>query len=110
MLDFLPQKLYKTILKLGVNNVSEIRIRCGLPILVVLNGEKVLLEKEIYSKSDIEDIVLRLCNHSIYAFDEQIKQGFITTDNGVRIGLSGEFVVKDSTFYPLYFVFYEKSY
>ena len=31
---------------------------------------------------------------SVYSYDNQIKQGFITTDNGERIGLSGEFVFK----------------
>ena len=95
MLNFLPHKLKNAILKLDISKVSEIRIRGGRPVEVLLNGDKLLLEKYVISKSEVEEIVLNACKRSIYSFDEQIKQGFITTDNGERIGIAGEIVIKN---------------
>ena len=95
MLNFLPHKLKNVILKLDISKVSEIRIRGGRPAEVLLNGDKLLLEKYVISKSEVEEIVLNACKRSIYSFDEQIKQGFITSDNGERIGIAGEIVIKN---------------
>lgn len=95
MLSFLPEKLKSTINKLGLECVSEIRIRNLSHVLVVKDGNKCFLEKFILNKKDIEDIILNVCKRSIYSFEGQIKQGFITTDKGVRIGLSGELVYKN---------------
>ena len=44
------------------------------------------------SASDISDIVLRLCDYSIYAYQNEINSGFITIGNGVRVGLCGSAV------------------
>ncbi len=90
VLSFLPPKLNKAIVKLGLDNVSEIRIRSSCPVLAIKGGKKVFLDKFTLSSIDIEEIILSVCKHSIYSFDEQIKQGYVTSDFGLRIGLSGE--------------------
>ena len=95
MLSFLPDKLKNAILRLGIDKVSEIRIRCFCPVLVVVDGKKVLLDKFILTKPDIDKIILTVCKRSIYSYEEQIKQGYITTDSGLRIGLSGEAVISN---------------
>lgn len=41
---------------------------------------------------DIENCVFRAGKYSVYSVEEQIKQGFISANNGVRIGLAGEYV------------------
>ena len=61
MLNFLPHKLKNVILKLDISKVSEIRIRGGRPVEVLLNGDKLLLEKYVISKSEVEEIVLNAC-------------------------------------------------
>jgi stage III sporulation protein AA len=43
----------------------------------------------------LEQIVVVATKHSLYAFDEQIRNGYIITENGIRIGLCGTAVVKD---------------
>lgn len=45
-------------------------------------------------QKEMEATVLRLCDYSVYACQEQMNQGFITIDGGVRVGICGRAVVK----------------
>lgn len=47
----------------------------------------------ITSSKEMEQTVLRLCDYSIYAFQNEINSGFITIDGGVRVGLCGKAVI-----------------
>ncbi len=94
MLNYLPNRLVKTLKKVNLNLVCEIRFRQNSKILLNLDGKLVLLN-EIVTREEIEEIVYNACKKSIYSYEEQIKRGYITTENGVRIGLCGEFVTKN---------------
>lgn len=48
------------------------------------------------NQSNIENYLNAVCNYSIYSFQEQIKNGFITTNSGNRIGICGTCVIKDN--------------
>ncbi len=95
MLGFLPRKVKTAISKFQNQTLNEIRIRKDCPIVVYYAGGRSVVENVIITSEDIEEIVLTACKRSIYAYDEHIKRGFITTDDGVRIGLAGE-IVKDN--------------
>lgn len=45
------------------------------------------------SAKDIESTVLKLCDYSIYAYQNEINGGYITIGSGVRVGLCGHAVV-----------------
>lgn len=45
------------------------------------------------SAKEIEQTVLRLCDYSVYAFQNEINSGFITIEGGVRVGLCGKAVM-----------------
>lgn len=47
----------------------------------------------ITSSKEMEQTVLRLCDYSIYAFQNEINSGFITIEGGVRVGLCGKAVM-----------------
>ena len=47
------------------------------------------------SASEIESIVLKLCDHSVYAYQNEINSGFITIGGGVRVGICGKAVMTD---------------
>ena len=80
--------------------VQEIRIRTGKPIVVCYKGYfKILVDKNNYMVSPIvanadliNYIVSVATKRSLYAYNHQIKQGYITTDSGIRIGLCGTVV------------------
>lgn len=94
MFSFLPKKVKNLISKLDADKLNEIRIRQNSPVVVYFDGKTQIFDNVKVTKQEIEEIVLSACNRSIYSYDEHIKKGFVTTDKGVRIGLSGE-IVKD---------------
>lgn len=97
MFEYLPQYILKELKNFGLDCINEIRIRANAKVSVISNGNLYKLNVYVKSLEDIEEIVYNACKRSIYSYDEDIKNGFITTDNGERIGLAGEFVLKDKT-------------
>lgn len=96
MLNFLPPDEKNEILKIR-GRLEELRVRAGQPISVTysVDGDrkKKILSK-IYSYKEIDEILLKLCDYSIFGRDESIRQGFVTSSEGERVGLCGS-VVKD---------------
>jgi stage III sporulation protein AA len=102
MLDFLSENLKEGIARLNLAYLYELRIRADKPVIVNYQGEYRFLglfgltnirEKSIFCTAyDIEEIVFRAGEYSVYSVEEQIKSGFLTAKNGERIGLSGEYV------------------
>ena len=99
----LPEKIAKIInAKVNLKGVNEIRFRADKPILVAVGGKNYFLSENgltssikdaLYSsKIVIEDIIFRASECSIYSVNEQIKKGYIITENGLRIGIGGNVV------------------
>lgn len=82
---------------LKFEKLQEIRLRCGQPVLVVLDGKERFLmkEEEDYRVGSMElrKIMERACDYSGYAFEEEIKRGYVTIAGGHRIGLAGRAVL-----------------
>ena len=72
--------------------VQEIRIRAGCPIFVRVNGEEVQLNGYADSRL-IRELMELFSNHSLYAYEEEIRQGFLTIEGGHRVGISGKAVL-----------------
>lgn len=94
MLDFLPTQLKQNVLS-NFNSVYEVRIRVGKPITIKGKIGADVLTREVnnlLNMDDVEKIIMRLCNHSLYSVDSSLKSGFITSSNGERVGICGEVV------------------
>ena len=104
-LSFLPYKYINVLKNTNINLLYEIRLRTGYPVKLNYNNENVYLShngittnKEnvmICSNSDICEIINNVTEHSLYAFNGRIKEGYLTTKGGIRIGLAGECVFND---------------
>lgn len=86
-------------------NLREIRIREGKALIffsdkeMFFNYEGKRCEKENAFKPTARDIALTaeiLGGYSLYAFDEEIKNGFITVEGGHRVGVCGRCVSKEN--------------
>lgn len=75
--------------------LEEIRIRSERPIILkYVNGELVV-DKIIVSGEAILEILQYICNNSIYSYQTQICNGYITLIGGHRVGISGSVVIHD---------------
>lgn len=99
MLNFLSEQEKNEVLRTR-GEIEEIRVRLGRPLVVCYfaDGEhrKKTLNK-VYDKNDIDDLVMKLCDRSVYSKGESIKEGYITSSEGERAGLCGQLVKKGET-------------
>lgn len=94
ILKCLPQELVNQILSHNIKKIEEIRIRSGKPVLMYMGNIEVVL-KYITTNSDITGIVQNVCNNSVYAYQNQITNGFITIPGGNRVGITGNVVINN---------------
>lgn len=102
MLEFLPERIKNAVSHCNINRVYELRLRANKPITVNLDARyhylgccgvtKNIAQAMQCTYDEIFDCVYNAGNYSLYSIEEQIKQGFITAKDGVRIGLAGEYV------------------
>ena len=74
--------------------INEIRLRENAPLYITADGRSIRLN-EICKKSDISQTASRLCRGSLYSYAENIKEGIITTEYGIRAGVCGRAVIRD---------------
>ena len=73
--------------------LEEIRIRTNRPIVLKFNNEQKILDYIIQTK-DILNIMQFLTENSLYSYQKQICDGFITLKGGHRVGISGNVVME----------------
>lgn len=93
------EQIWRLVLK-DVPLISEIRIRLGAPVIVYRTdgewflGEKGLTKNQFQAiKTDeiqLSRYISHFCHDSIYAFQEELKQGFVTLPGGHRVGVAGQ--------------------
>lgn len=87
--DKLPKELFSEI-EGFIGDMTELRIREERNVLAYLPcGELVL--NYIPKKGEVRGIVQRLAEHSLFSFEEELKNGFFTVGNGIRIGIGARF-------------------
>ena len=74
--------------------VEEIRLRAERPIIIKHSkGEEIL--KTTVSINEILETLQHFCDNSIYTYQSQICNGFVTIKGGHRIGISGSVIQND---------------
>lgn len=85
-------------------DLQEIRLRAGMPTAVWIANRESFVdlqgrivdrpEKAARSSADeLEELLKHLCRYSVYAFADEIRQGFLTVQGGHRAGLSGQVIL-----------------
>lgn len=75
--------------------IEEIRLRADKPLILKFNKEEVIL-KSIVTQEMILKTLQKVCDNSIYSYQNQIVEGFITVKGGHRIGITGNCVVENN--------------
>ncbi|WP_378955578.1 stage III sporulation protein AA [Pelosinus sp. sgz500959] len=103
----LPYQLAAMIREVPISqltNLTEIRLRVNKPLLLVLGNVDIMLTSKgkflrtqdgAYrcDRDDIHTTLQLISKNSLYAFEQELKMGFITIHGGHRIGLAGQAIV-----------------
>ncbi len=79
---------------ISYNKLQEIRLRIGKQIIIVWDNREQVLD-EIVEKDLFMEVLEYISNYSLYAFENEVKQGFITIEGGHRVGLAGQVLTEN---------------
>ena len=109
ILRYFPSTIY-TLLKNTLvqdrnlqKDLQEIRIRVERAILLKTRQADIVIDYQI-STSEILQTLERLCENSIYAYKNQICEGFLTVKGGHRIGITGTAVTEGNNILNLKYI------
>ncbi len=85
--------------------LQEIRLRINEPLIVIYNNREYFVGENgkrtgecrdayIVTSDDIRETLEFISNYSLYAYEDEIRQGFITIQGGHRVGLAGKTVLE----------------
>ncbi len=98
------KKIFNVISDEIFNNAEEIRIRLNKPLYLkgtykeyFMNENGVCDISKAYcpNKEDMKEIIEFISDFSLYAFEDELKNGFIPLSNGVRVGICGKVVFEN---------------
>lgn len=79
--------------------LQEIRIRVGQPVILRYRGEEYFLPSESdakkrVAKEELRETIEYISNYSLYAYENELRQGFITVEGGHRVGIAGQVIME----------------
>ena len=100
ILDSLPPALRTPLGRLDARcapHIQEIRLRLGQPIQFTIRGRLCPAAKFLpgaglpaaMEADMLRDCFLQLCRRSVYAYEDELQQGYFTVQGGCRIGVAG---------------------
>lgn len=92
-------------LPLDYQQVYEIRMRVHNPCLILYQGQEFFLgqsggvtkeRRQAYcvTGEDIQETMEHIAGYSLYAYEEEIRQGYLTVQGGHRVGIAGKAIVE----------------
>lgn len=97
--------IIENIKAVSFHEVEELRLRMGQPLLVRMSDKDLFLNREggvtspnkayFVKKEDLACALERMTHSSVYAVEEDLKQGFLTLPGGNRVGVTGEAVLQN---------------
>lgn len=104
MLEFLPPRICGCLKYVNCNRLYELRLRANKPLSANLGGTfrflgehgECAMENALRpTAEEIGTALLAACGYSLYAAENQIRQGFVTAENGERVGIAGSYVYEN---------------
>lgn len=93
ILEILPSEIKNVVTNCrDADSIQEIRLKINKPLIFVSNNKEIRTSYEGKAE-DIRIIIQKISSYSIYAFEEEIRQGFITIQGGHRVGICGSCVL-----------------
>lgn len=107
--QYLPSALshpIERVVAAGLVPIHEIRLRIGHSPSITSCGQNLFITKRgeittspatdlIVTKALLHETFMLACRHSVYAYDKQLRNGFITLPGGFRMGVAGRIIYED---------------
>jgi len=93
----LPRRIREQICVEELEQIQEIRLRCGQPVLLK-DGMRQIRQMEggeRLSAAELRETISLLSAYSLYAFEEELRQGYLTMEGGHRVGFCGKAVIEN---------------
>lgn len=85
--------------------LQEIRLRAGRPVIAAGRAGEFFLDEEgnytrdskkahLAGERELSQLLQHICHYSLYAFEDELRQGFITVEGGHRVGVAGQVVME----------------
>lgn len=91
--------------KIDFELLQEIRLRVNGPLIVFYNNKEYFISRNyelttsrvnayIVTQNEVRETMEYISNYSLYAFEDEIRQGFITIQGGHRVGIAGKTILE----------------
>ena len=84
--------------ELNYDKLYEIRLRVGRPLFLTYDGGECFLRKPgqeqyLVTREDLKETLEYVTGYSLYAYEDEIRQGYISVQGGHRVGVTGKVVL-----------------
>lgn len=101
VLDVLPRRVRKVVEEenLKYEDLQEIRLRAGKPLICHYRGKEHKIPSDcgsdfLITQEDIREMLEYVSHYSLYAYEHDMRQGFITIEGGHRVGMTGQVIME----------------
>jgi stage III sporulation protein AA len=96
VLNILPSHIKALIIDAeGLEKMQEIRLKVNKPLILQIGNYETIIPYNV-TLEDLKTIIQRISNYSVYAYEEEIKQGYLTIKGGHRVGICGSCVLDNN--------------
>lgn len=93
VLEYLPVRVRKNLQSMPeqkLSQIQEIRLRCCRPAGIVINGQEQSIHAECpVTPEEIMRSFQAVCSYSVYSYEQELSEGYITIKGGCRVGICG---------------------
>lgn len=84
--------------ELDFEKLYEIRLRTGRPLVLTYDGGECFLRDKkgmhyLVTREDLQETLQYLSGYSLYAYEDEIRQGFLSIQGGHRVGVTGKVIL-----------------
>ncbi len=103
----LPKKLRRMFeaMSFRFEDLQEIRLRIGAPVILRYRDMEYFvnaaggMDREIGSaycidREELQESIEYISNYSLYAYEEELRQGYLTVRGGHRVGIAGKIILE----------------
>ena len=107
ILSYFPIRIKEKLIDNDYAELEEIRIRNNMPIILKFKQVEKIIDYKV-TNEDMNQIFQRICENSVYSYQNQIANGYITLRGGHRVGIVGTAVIQNNEVTNFNYIYLKK--